>query len=396
MKDRYKRIIDLGWDLEVLKNSKALVIGAGALGNEVIKNLTLLGFGFIIVIDMDKIENHNLTRAILCREKDIGKFKSEVVAQMVKEIDPSVKVKPLVGTVQDTIGLGVFREVDIVFGCLDNIQTRIDVNKCCLQTDTPYIDGGLKGIDGGVKIFGPPYNVCFDCITNDSLRNEAWKRFSCLKLRTRDDSGFEPTGPTSPTISSIIAGFQVQIAIRYLHGIQIPVDKKLSIFGNIDDFGLFQLFKKDECPTHNNYDRIPENEIVGINRRSSEMTVGDLVEVVQKDMGNSATIDLDYDLITHVSCKKHKINKPILKKRGSLFVDEVECPECKKEGKKDNDLLMRQNFINQIDRCVNFLNLTLKEIGTPLYHIFEAKNFVDEKYVYKYYEINGDKELFFN
>ena len=70
--DRYSRLrLIPWWDQERLKNATIMVVGAGAIGNELIKNLTLLGIGKILIFDMDDIENTNLTRSILYRRKDV-------------------------------------------------------------------------------------------------------------------------------------------------------------------------------------------------------------------------------------------------------------------------------------------------------------------------------------
>ena len=66
--DRYARLrLIPWWDQERLKNATIMVVGAGAIGNELIKNLTLLGIGRILVYDMDAIESTNLTRSVLYR-----------------------------------------------------------------------------------------------------------------------------------------------------------------------------------------------------------------------------------------------------------------------------------------------------------------------------------------
>src|SRR6185503_20211442 len=75
--DRFHRFKLIGWwNQQRLRRAKALVVGAGALGNEIIKNLALLGWGNVLVADMDRIENSNLSRSVLYRESDSGASKS--------------------------------------------------------------------------------------------------------------------------------------------------------------------------------------------------------------------------------------------------------------------------------------------------------------------------------
>ncbi|HJO81832.1 MAG TPA: ThiF family adenylyltransferase, partial [SAR202 cluster bacterium] len=62
--DRYTRLVELGWNMDLLRRGTVLVVGAGALGNEIIKNLALAGVGNVLVVDLDEIETHNLTRSV--------------------------------------------------------------------------------------------------------------------------------------------------------------------------------------------------------------------------------------------------------------------------------------------------------------------------------------------
>lgn len=396
MSNRYKRIEELGWDMELLQNTTVMVVGAGALGNEVLKNLALLGVGNILVADMDTIEDHNLTRTVLFRESDIGRYKVEVAAERLKEMNPDVNVIPVVGKVQDAFGRGVYHHVDVVFGCLDNIQGRIDINRYCYQTQTLLIDAGLRKLDGDVKVFAPPFNVCLDCTLSEQLREEAWRRFSCLKLRQRNEDG-RATIPTSPTISSIMAGLQVQLAIKYLHGAKIPADYRMSVYGFIDELNVSKMSFNPNCPTHNLYDPLTEVDITQLPYRSDELTVRELLQVIKADLGETATISLDYDLINTLACNTHQTHQSVLRKRGDMYVDEVECPDCIADGITSVHSLRREYFVNQLDgqESEHILNSTLQEIGTPLYQIFKVKAIQGEELIYRYYEISGDKERVF-
>src|SRR6476659_3266864 len=104
--DRFKLIG--WWDQRKLAAAKVLVIGAGALGNEIVKNLALLGVGHVLVADLDRIENSNLSRSILYRASDNGSFKATVAAAAAREVYPDIRAHAFVGNVVYDLGLGVF------------------------------------------------------------------------------------------------------------------------------------------------------------------------------------------------------------------------------------------------------------------------------------------------
>lgn len=357
MTSRYTRLEQLRWDLTLLKRSTALVVGVGALGNEVLKNLALVGFGNILSVDLDTISEHNLTRSVLFRESDIGKLKAETAARGVQEIDSSCRVRWFNGEVQRLLGIGIFRRVDLVFGCLDNLQTRIDVCRSCMVTGTPYIDGGLIGISGRVKVFGPPFDICFDCGLSDEQRNEASTRWQCLKVRDReDDDERRPSGPTAPTISSMIAALQVQIGLKILHHTkidppvyptrQIPYGRVLDYSGTLDEMDNARLSRDAECPTHAAAFVIPENIIVSAPRSASEMTVREVLEFARTLPGmEEASIDLLTDVICGLNNPMTNKQSLFLRHDGDIFIDEIIDKEqsdlvCKKCGNALQDQYM--------------------------------------------------------
>ena len=88
--DRQERVS--WWDQKRLKEARVLVVGAGALGNEVVKNLVLVGVGNIAVIDMDFIESSNLARCVFFRPEDEGQAKASVLAKRAGELNKDVVI----------------------------------------------------------------------------------------------------------------------------------------------------------------------------------------------------------------------------------------------------------------------------------------------------------------
>jgi hypothetical protein len=108
--DRFARFkLIAWWDQDRLRNARVLVVGAGALGNEIIKNLALLGVGRVFVADRDRIERSNLSRSVLFRDSDCGRAKAEVAAERARELFPEMRLQAFDGNIVYDLGLGIYR-----------------------------------------------------------------------------------------------------------------------------------------------------------------------------------------------------------------------------------------------------------------------------------------------
>lgn len=154
-----------------LADAKVLVIGAGGLGCEILKNLALTGFKQIDVIDMDTIDVSNLNRQFLFRASDIGKPKSTTAAEFVKSRmrDPNLRVQPHFCKIQDK-DIEFYKQFTVVICGLDNIQARRWINALLvgmvdadLNNLIPLIDGGTEGFRGQARVILPTLNSCFEC-----------------------------------------------------------------------------------------------------------------------------------------------------------------------------------------------------------------------------------------
>ncbi|OGM44883.1 NEDD8-activating enzyme E1 catalytic subunit [Aspergillus bombycis] len=140
--------------ISALETSKILVIGAGGLGCEILKNLALSGFKDIHVIDMDTIDISNLNRQFLFRQSDIGKPKAEVAAAFVERRVKGVKITPYVGKIQDK-DEDYYMQFKIVVCGLDSIEARRWINATLIgmvdpenpESLKPLIDGGTEGME---------------------------------------------------------------------------------------------------------------------------------------------------------------------------------------------------------------------------------------------------------
>jgi len=194
-----------------VRDAKVLVIGAGALGNEVIKNLALMGIGNLFIVDFDNIEAANLSRSVLFRESDNRRSKAEVAAARAKSINPDINVQYLNGDVTSALGLGIFRRMDVIVGCLDNREARLAVNRFCYWMNKPWVDGAIQELLGLARVFVPGHGACYEC----TLTEQALRDLSCA---TPARCWRAPTSCLArcppPTIASIIGGIQSQEALN--------------------------------------------------------------------------------------------------------------------------------------------------------------------------------------
>ena len=297
--DRYQRLrLIRWWDQEKLKSASVLVVGAGALGNEVAKNLGLLGVGNIWIADFDRIETTNLTRSALFRLSDVGAWKADVLADRVKELNPDCATHALKIDVRFDFGLAFFKQFDVIFGCLDNREARYFVNRNCYLLRKLFIDGGLDALNGSVSIFHPPHSACYECTLSATDRLELQKRLSCLKS---NDPEVKQHIPTAPTIASIIAGLQVQIGVRAIHGLTIPAGKRIGLYGLSDVFFEINLAQSEECGLHASMDPLPD-EIHKL-PISAETTLNHVL-AHSRERWNATSLhwDFDRDLAVALNC----------------------------------------------------------------------------------------------
>jgi molybdopterin/thiamine biosynthesis adenylyltransferase len=314
--DRYGRLRLISWwRQEKLAAAKILVVGAGALGNEVLKNLALLGAGRVFVIDFDAIETTNLTRSVLFRAADAGRSKAEAAAAAVRALNPDVKVRALNGNVITDLGLGVFTEMDVVIGCLDNREARLWINRQCWKAGKPWVDGAIQEISGVVKVFVPPASACYECAMTEADYRLLNLRYSCPLLRREDIA--EGKVPTAPTIASMIAALEVQEALKLLHGLPVQAGAALVFNGESNNFYTTRFQRREDCLSHESY---PEARRVPLGAASR-------ASALLKAMEGTSLL-LDRDLLVSLSCPPCGAKQPILRPLILVSQKEGMCASC--------------------------------------------------------------------
>jgi molybdopterin-synthase adenylyltransferase len=373
--DRYSRLRLISWwDQEKLRKAKVFVVGAGALGNEVLKNLALLGVGRVYLIDLDEIEDSNLTRSVLFRVRDRGKSKAFAAAEALRDINPDTVVTPIHGNVLTDIGLGLFRDVDVVIGCLDNREARLWVNRCCWKVGRPWVDGGIQEISGVLKVFQPPDGACYECAMTENDYRLINLRYSCPLLKREDLLAGKV--PTAPTIASMIGGLQTQEALKLIHGMAVNSGQALVFNGVANTFYNTRFQRKEECLSHDTY---PEPVELSLTQQS---TAEELFAEAKKHLAEGPlTLHLDRDLVLSVHCETCQTSRRIMRPQQAVGAKEAVCRECGGTA--------RPEMTHAIESGSEHASQRLGELGIPRYDIVRVSDAAEAE---QFFLLAGDRD----
>lgn len=382
----------LSWfQKDKVKNARVLVAGAGALGNEVVKNLALFGVGHIFVVDFDRIEVSNLTRSVLFREEDAFNhaYKAEVVARRAMEINPQIKVTPIVGNLASEVGQGLYRSVDVVIGCLDSRIARYLLNRHCIRAGKTWVDGGIENLSGVVRTFVPGES-CYECSLSREEFNHIMLRTGCADVVRRQESAGRVA--TTPISASIVAAIQVQEALKVIHRETLDENsystlqgKMLSYEGMNNSMRIFKFASwKHNCPAHRQW-----TDVRACPGLSAKLPVREAFALIKKAFGVKA---VEIELVNNKF-----IDKIVSEKPEKDFV--VKLPESKLDdfisANKELRLLsyrtiFHKSFFEYVDKAFPYPQLTLQEVGIPPYDVLQVAT---EKGMF-FLELTDDASLF--
>jgi molybdopterin/thiamine biosynthesis adenylyltransferase len=371
---RFARFGLIGWwDQERLARARVLVIGAGALGNEILKNLALLGVGNVLVADLDRIENSNLSRSVLFREADCGQGKAEVAARRMREIYPGTRTHSFHGNIVYDLGLGVYRWADVVIGGLDNREARVAINQSAARAGRVWIDGAIERLDGVARVFNPATGPCYECTMSDVDWKMLEARRSCALLsRAEMEQG---KVPTTPTTASVIAGIETQEALKLLHGREVMEGQGFVFDGTHHQSYMVKYKRKPDCPSHEAYDPwevLPSG--------CADTRIGDFLERVRSDLGPTAVIELNQDVLASLYCEKCKEEQPVWSSLGKVTEKQGRCPRCGEH--------RAPRTFHTIDSGAELLDRTLAEIGVPAWDVLCGRAGLEQRF----YEFQGDRD----
>jgi molybdopterin/thiamine biosynthesis adenylyltransferase/DNA-binding transcriptional regulator YhcF (GntR family) len=359
------------WEREKVQHARVMVVGAGALGNDVIKNMALMGVGHIYIVDFDTIEAANLSRSVLFRQSDNNRSKAEVAAARAKALNPQVHVQYLNGDVTTQLGLGVFRRMDVIIGCLDNREARLAVNRFCYWMNKPWVDGAIQELLGLARVFIPGQGACYECTLTEQALRDLSLRYSCPLLARQNI--LLGKVPTTPTIASIIGGIQSQEALKLINGLPVEPGKVIHYNGLVNEMHTTAYSVREDCESHWTY-----GEVTELPSRAERTTMEEMLRIARSDLGPEAVIELDQELVISLKCPTCQTIEQVLKPLSLVSFELGHCPTC--------GIMRLTELTHVITGEENYLHRTLSSIGVPPLHILRAHNGQE----YRFYELTGD------
>jgi len=325
-------------DVERMNSARVLVGGVGAVGNEVVKNLVMLGVGHIFLADLDTSEIHNLSRSVFFTFGDSEQAihdavpKAKFVADLVPTLNPGVEVRWYAGDIND-LGAGFYRSFDLAISCFDGHLPRYIMNERCAQAGIPFIDGGLGDnyrdcAKGHIQVISVADGTsCYSCklrrveraACEGQLRSE---RFGC----GRKTAHMQQIGgvPTSIMMASIIGGIQALEAAKLLSaagdafkgrtGTMYRIDlKNLQAVRSFSD----HLAVDGECSMHD-FPDLPQLEFA---IDSDKDTLGDLWKQCAEEFGDDVLLKLPTRFYPAVTCSSCGERHPWISSLQPLLAD---------------------------------------------------------------------------
>jgi len=212
-----------------LSRARVLVAGAGGLGCAVCTYLAAAGIGLLRVVDRGEVELSNLNRQVLYSTDDIGKAKASMLESRLCDLNPAVRFEPIQAVMDGTSLPGMLEAIDLAVDALDNLPTRLALNKACIDRRIPLVHGAVNGFQGQVMTVLPGQGPCLMCL-----------------YEGREYNGTIPVLGTTPGITGCIQATEV---IKILTGLGAPLSGRLLLFdGREMRFSELAPGRNPRCP----------------------------------------------------------------------------------------------------------------------------------------------------
>jgi molybdopterin/thiamine biosynthesis adenylyltransferase len=218
-----------------MKSSSVLVVGGGGLGSPVAMYLAAAGIGRIGLVDGDVVDLSNLQRQVLHTTRSIGKKKVVSGKDMIRALNPEVRVETYPENLSELNASAFFQSYDLIIDCTDNLDSRYLINLNCVAQHKPFIHGAVYKFEGQVSVFDTDHGPCYQCV-----------------FPVKPDPGQYPLPAQIGllnTLPGIIGTLQATEAIKMILQIGTPLVGKLLIVDALESsFRVVNLIRRIDCP----------------------------------------------------------------------------------------------------------------------------------------------------
>jgi adenylyltransferase/sulfurtransferase len=249
----------------------------------------------------------------------------------------------------------------------------VAINQASARAGKVWIDGAIERLDGVARVFDPATGPCYECTMGENDWKLLEARRSCALLsRGEMEQG---KVPTTPTTASIIAGIQVQEAVKYLHGLDTIAGQGFVFDGTHHQSYLVRYTRKDDCPAHE-----ADEPVELLTGGAGDTPAGDLLERVRSDLGPEAVIEAGRDLLGSLRCERCNEEEPVFASLGRVTEAQGRCPRCGQA--------RTPSLFHTIDgRRPELLDMSLAGIGIPPWDVLGGRIGLERRY----YELSGDR-----
>jgi molybdopterin-synthase adenylyltransferase len=242
--DRYarQRLIP-GWDQDRLAAATVVIMGVGALGNEVAKNLALAGAGRMILCDPDTVSASNLSRTVLFGPADLARPKADAAAGALRALVPGLVAEARVADLGAAAGLGELADSAVVLSCVDTIRARMRLLGRCALAGAALVDGGTRPWGGEVRVRLSPDEPCYGCTLSAHERGVGDLPWSCFAI--------SPDGPQPASIAAtaLVASWMSLAALQVIAGTP-PGYRMLHVNAAGGQTAPVAIERDRDCPYH--------------------------------------------------------------------------------------------------------------------------------------------------
>jgi adenylyltransferase/sulfurtransferase len=384
-KDFLSRERAAGYDPNRLAAARVLLIGAGALGQNVGLNLALSQVGQLLVVDFDDFEPHNATRSPLFpspyERRRWGTKKAAVVAKKLRKLvawSKSPRLSYYVGPIQQ-FGDSPFQDASIVVSAVDSNRARAYIGEMCRKHRTPLVEGGFDGADISYSVLAnEATGPCWLC--NQAIEIVDQLRISCAaRAAEAEAAGFVPA--TQPAAAALGA-FMAEAVIQVAHKNREVLDRRVYLNTRTTRATTVRLPKDEHCQGRHAWPKSSFELALG-----SESRAGQLLDQLSRRLQDPVVV-LPDRFVAAAPCMEcaHavEINKPTWALSGTRLCIDCGGPWKRRNGAGDGSLPL-EVYTTLSKDTPKLLDLPLSVIGIAPGSVLEVQDHRDASMMFCVY-----------